>query len=201
MEQLPLQQMKTQKWRIIAVSRGGLIMANEIKKKIPSINIDFLLSAPIMTPVNDECEIARVSELEEIIIHEELVSAFDIQYDYIYAEARRKHDEKILSQTYKFRKGEKFTLKENETVLLIDEASESATKFLVAIKTILKMSPKAIYVAAPILPIEVIDSIDPLVDQILYIDDIENFTQTSCYYEEFEEVKDDTISGILGLEI
>ena len=39
-----------------------------------------------------------------------------------------------------------------KTVLLLDEGAESGYKLLCALKTILAMNPKAVYMAVPVLP-------------------------------------------------
>ena len=107
---IPMQTLKDENWKIIAVSKGGLSLANYIRGNLKN-RIDFLFSEPIMAPNNDECEVARVSESEEIVINENLVSSFEIKYDYIYGEAHRKHEEKILSSIYRYRKGSHFLVK------------------------------------------------------------------------------------------
>ena len=121
---IPMTRLKEESWKIIAVSRAGLEVASLIKGKLDN-EIDYLFSQAIMAPNNDECEIARVSETEEIVINEKLVSSFEIQYDYIYGEAHRKHEEKILSYVYQYRKGRHFLSVENEVILLVDDGSET----------------------------------------------------------------------------
>ena len=64
---IPMQRFKDENWKLVAVSHGGLELANQIRAKL-SNDINFLFSESIMAPNNDECEIARVSETEEIVI-------------------------------------------------------------------------------------------------------------------------------------
>ena len=58
MEVLPLKEMKKDKWLIIALSRGGFVIANEIAKRT-KLSIDFLFNEAIAAPLNSECEIAQ----------------------------------------------------------------------------------------------------------------------------------------------
>jgi putative phosphoribosyl transferase len=74
-ELLSMEQMKSESWNLIAVSSGGLVIASEINKRL-KLPIDFIFSAGITAPQNPECELARVSETEEIVIHQALVDAF-----------------------------------------------------------------------------------------------------------------------------
>lgn len=194
---IPMQRFKDESWKMVAVSRGGLELASYIKGKLPN-SIGFLFSEAIMAPNNDECEIARVSEGEEIVINEKLVSAFEIKYDYIYGEAHRKHEEKILSHIYKYRKGRHFSSMENEVVLLVDEGSETGSKFMTALKTILAQKPKAVYIAVPVIPSDVLESLEPLADDIFFLYNIDDYVETFLYYKEFEDISEEKIEKLLG---
>ena len=193
---IDMQKFKDEQWDIVAVSKGGLALGSFIRGKLNN-SLDFLFSEAILAPNNPECEVARVSEREEIVINEQLVAAFDIKYDYIYGEAHRKHEEEILSYIYQYRKGRHFSSMENKVVLLVDEGSETGSKFMTALKTILAQKPKAVYIAVAVLPTDVLELLEPFVDDIFFLYDIDDFVETSLYYEEFEEIKDETIEKLL----
>lgn len=191
-----MQRLKEENWKIIAVSKGGLELASYLRGRYPN-EIDFLFTEPIFAPNNDECEIARVSESEEIVIHEKLVDAFDIKYDYIYGEAHRKHEEKILSSIYKYRKGRRFVNVKGEFVLLVDEGSETGSKFVTALKTILAQKPKAVYIAVPVLPSDVLELLEPFCDDVYCLYDIEDYVETPLYYEELDKISEEKIEKYL----
>lgn len=197
MDVIPMQKLKEEQWKLVAVSRGGLELAYHIRGKYKN-GIDFLFSEAIVAPNNHECEIARVCEGEEIVINENLVTAFGIKYDYIYGEAHRKHEEKILSYIYQYRKGRPFGSVENKIVMLVDEGSETGLKFLTALKAILAMKPKAIYITSPVIPTDVLEFLEPFADSIFYLHKIDDYVETSLYYEELERIEEERIEKILG---
>lgn len=197
MDVIPMQRLKDESWKIVAISRGGLELAYLLRKKLPNA-LDFLFSEPILAPNNDDCEIARVSEREEIVIHEQLVNTFGIQYDYIYGEAQRKHEEQILSYVYQYRKGRPFASMKDEIVLLVDEGSETGLRLMTAVKTILAMKPKAVYIAVPVLPSDTIDLLEPFADDVYFLHDIDDYVETALYYEELERVDEEKIEKYLG---
>ncbi len=196
-EVIPMQRLKDESWKMIAVSKGGLELAHLIRNKLPNV-LDFLFSEPIMAPNNDSCEVARVSEKEEIVINENLVASFEIGYDYIYGEAHRKHEEQILSQIYQYRKGRPFSSVKDEVILLVDEGSETGFKFMTALKTILTMGPKAVYIAVAVLPSDTLELLEPYADDIFFLYDIDDYVETSLYYEELPRVQEDKIEKYLG---
>lgn len=193
---IPMQKLKEESWKIVAVSKGGLVLSGYIRGKLKN-NINILFSESVLAPNNNECEIARVSESEEIVINENLVASFEIKYDYIYGEAHRKHEEKVLSSIYKYRKGRAFSSMKGEVVLLTDDGSETGMKLMLALKTILTQKPKAIYIAVPVLPSDVLEMLEPYSDDIFFLHDIDDYVQTSLYYEELEKVDDQTIEKLL----
>jgi putative phosphoribosyl transferase len=193
---IPTQKLKDEQWNIIAVSKGGLELASYLGNKKDN-RLDFLFSAPILAPNNEECEVARVSETEEIVINEKLVASFNIQYDYIYGEARRKHEEKILSYIYQYRKGRHFSSMKDQIVLLVDDGSESGAKFMTALKTVLVQKPKIVYIAVPVIPADVLELLEPFADEIFFLYDIDDYVETSLYYKELEKVDEDKIEKLL----
>ncbi len=198
-EILPMQRIKEEEWIYVAVSPGGLEIAQTIKGNLKN-TIDFLFSESILAPLNPECEIARVSENEDIVIIDELVRSFNIQYDYIYGEAHRKHEEKILGYIYKYRKGRPFVDVSRKIVLLLDEGSETGMKLTTAVKSVMSMKPKAVYIAAPILPTTVIETLEPYADAIFFVHNIDDYVKTRLYYKELPEVAEEKIEKILGEE-
>ncbi|WP_457749817.1 phosphoribosyltransferase [Sulfurimonas sp.] len=197
---IPLQQLKEEAWNIVAVSKGGLELASYIKGKLKN-NLEILFLEAVMAPNNSECEVARVSETEEIVLNEELINSFEIQYDYIYGEAHRKHEEDILSYIYKYRKGKPFPNMNNQVVMLVDEGSETGSKFMTALKTILAQKPKAVYIAAPVLPSDVLELLETFVDDIFFLYDIDDYVETALYYENLEIINDEKIEEILSKDL
>jgi Cu+-exporting ATPase len=92
---------------------------------------------------------------------------------------------------------ENLTKKKIEVVMLIDEGSETGSRFITALKTILAQKPKAIYIAVPVLPRDVLEQLEPFVDDIFFLYDIDDFAETSLYYESLEKVEDTEIEKLL----
>jgi len=193
---LPIERIRTEKWKIVAVSAGGLKIASAIAARAGTC-VDILFSEAIYAPNNPDCELGRVSETEEIVVHEELVNAFDVQYDYIYGEAHRKHEEKILASIYQFRKGAQFPNLKDEHVLLIDDGCESGMKLMTGIKTAMNMDAKAVFIAIPVAPKSVAEALNQIVDEAYFVHEINDYVKTYCYYKDFKTVTDDEIDEIL----
>jgi len=84
-----------------------------------------------------------------------------------------------------------------KNILLIDEGSETGLKLMCAIKTAFAQKAKAVYIAAPIMPSSVVEGLDPIVDGVFCLQEIEDYIDTGYYYQEFETVDEETIETIL----
>jgi len=194
-EILPVSEMKKGQWIIVAVSSGGFELGLNLAESL-KLDIEFLFNEAIVSPVNPECEVARVSETEEIVIHEVLVRSFNIQNDYIFGQAKRMYEDKILPDIYRFRKDSSFCSLKERNVLLIDEGSETGMKLMVGIKSALEIKAKAIYVVAPVLPDDIADNINQLVDDVFCIHEVKDYLLTSSYYDAFEAVDDEKLETL-----
>jgi len=79
LEILPKETAKSEDWVLLCVSSGSVpiveIIANELE-----LGYDLLFVEPIFAPNNDECQVAMVSEKEEIVIHYNLIESFGMLY-------------------------------------------------------------------------------------------------------------------------
>jgi len=195
-DMLPRDQVKAESWQIVALSFGATLVASEITRRYKQ-PLHYLFTASITAPNNSECVLAKVSETEEMVIHDNLVDSFGIQYDYIYGEANRKHEEKILSNIYKYRQGEPFENMHDQVVLLIDQGCDTGLTFLVAVKSILAMKPKAVYIGVPCISSDILEELEPMVDHIFYLYEIKEYIETDVYYEKFDPVEPKVIEALL----
>jgi putative phosphoribosyl transferase len=163
-----------------------------------NLNYDLLFCEPIYAPNNKECIIGMVSETEEIVLNNALVNSFEINLDFIYAEAHRQYEEKILPKVYKYRKGDLIGSLKNKSVLLIDEGCETGMTTMTAIKTIINAKAKSVSYATPILSYDVADSLEIVTDEIFSVRIIENFVDVEFYYKMLNELDTESVLEIIS---
>ncbi len=189
---LPINKMKLEDWTVIASSYNGYpiaeIIANELNAKL-----DIMFSRKIFSPNNDECEIAIVTETEEVVIHEELVKAFEISLDFVFSKSRYIFDNELSSCVNKFRKGTKLKDLENKNVLLIDEGLNTSLTMMACIKTAIHLGAKSVSVAIPILPTASISTIESIADDLYYVKNLDHFISIDFYYDELEMLTYDDV--------
>ena len=70
-------------------------------------------------------------------------------------------------------------------------------KFMTALKAILAQKPKAVYIAVPVIPSDVLELLEPYADDVFFLHDIDDYVETSLYFEELEDIDDETIEKLL----
>lgn len=195
LEILPIDSIKLEEWTVIACSYGGFEIAKIVADSLDA-EFDIMFNEKIYAPQNDECEIAVVTELEEVLIHEELVKAFDINLDSIYTMSKEIYKEKIKPVAYRFRNGEKFQNLAFKNVLIVDEDINVGLVMMACIKTIINQKVKSISVATPILSTASIKAIDSITDDLYYIKSLDHFIEAEYYYDTFEEITYEDINRI-----
>jgi len=193
---LPLVVLSNNETVIIAVSEGGVYFADKIAKKIHG-KMDVLLTEGIYAPNNPELAVAMISETEEVVIHKALTDAFDIKEDFLYSEAQRKYDEEILSNVYKYRKGQALVPLEGKYVVLTDECIETGLTMMVALKSVIARGAKNIYIATPILDKEVYKNLLTVCDGVFCPHKIQDYISIEYYYNNFEALSFNEIDTIL----
>jgi putative phosphoribosyl transferase len=156
-----------------------------------------MFSHKIEAPNNEECEIAIVTESEEVVIHEELVKAFDISLDYVFSKSRNVYENEVLKYIQKYRKGEKLANLHNKNVLLVDEGLNTSLTMMACIKTAINLKAKSVSVAVPILPTVSAPIIESIADDLYYVKKLDHFVSIDFYYEELEEITFETIKEII----
>jgi len=183
---IPLGVFESENVVVVAVSEGGVIIASQIAKYLKA-KLEIFLCEAIKAPNNPELTIAMVGESEEIVMHHILVESFGIDEDYIYSQAKRVHDEQIISYLYKYRKGDAIQNLKGRDVLLVDEGVESGMTMMVAIKTMLTMNIRSLHVATPILSFEVYDGLLELCDGIFCSHVVQDYISIEYYYRNLEK--------------
>ncbi len=184
---LPINKMKLEEWTVISTSYGGYPIAKIIAAEL-NAKLDVMFSRKIYAPNNEECEVAIVTETEEVVIHEELVKAFSINLDFVFSRSRYIFENDLSNCVNKFRRGKRLESFKNKNVLLIDEGLNTSLTMMACIKTAINLGAKSVSVAVPILPTASINTIESIADDLYFVKNLDHFIDIEFYYDELEEI-------------
>lgn len=194
---LPINKMKLEEWLVLSTSYGGFPVAQVIAKELQG-DCDVIFSRKILSPNNEDCEIAIVTETEEVVIHEELVKAFDINLDFIFSKSRNIYENELSKLVFKYRKGKKLNSFANKNILLVDEGLNTSLTMMACIKTAINLGAKSVSVAVPILPKVSVSMIESIADDLYYVEGLNHFIDISFYYDELDEIEYDDLIKIMN---
>ncbi len=195
-EVLPSTKAQDENWLIVAISLNAIKMAEVVANKL-QLEYDILFFEHIFAPNNSHNPIAMVSELEEIVMNENLIESFDIHEEYIYGEAHRKYEEKILQKVYKYKKGELISSLKDRNILLIDDGCETGLTALTAIKTAIAAKAHNVFFSVPVIPANLESSLETSTDGIYTLYHIANFVDTDFYFKNKDNASSEEIKNIL----
>ncbi len=181
---------------VIAISDGAVPIADRVARALEA-PMDIFLSAAIPAPQNPELPIAMVSETQTMVMHRALIDAFGIDEDYVYAEGERRYEDEVLSHVYRYRHGEPIRPVKGRAVILVDECVETGITTLVAIKSMIEMEAKNVYLAVPVLDKAVYENLIPVCDGVYCPHTIRDYISIEYYYENLEKPTFEAIERIL----
>jgi len=185
---LPTEDMKKEQWIILAISAGGVPIALDLAKKL-NAKFDYLFTKKIFTKNNNECEIAIITETQDIVVHEELLKSFSLDLENIYDESKDMYLTDIQEYKAKYRDGLDIINLANSNVLLVDEGLNTGLTMMACIKSVISKQAKSICVAVPVLPEVTINDIETIADDLYYVQAPAHFVSIDFYYEKLEQIE------------
>lgn len=195
-EILPNQKLEKENFLLLCLSLEGVGLCDALASKL-GLDYELFFSAGIQAPNNPECQIACVSESEEIVLDEALINSFEITQDYVFGQAKRVYEEKILKQVYKYRKGNALSFVSGRNILLVNDGCEVGAKLAVAAKSMASLGANNVILACAVMPESLVASVSGYLDEIYCVDKIESFVSTDFYYKNKLEYLEADILRIL----
>lgn len=196
LEILPRNELKANNFLILCLNIKSVIMCDFVARGL-DLGYEILFSEDIKTPNNDECDIACVSESEDVVINEALRVSFEITKDYIYGRAKKLYEEKILKNVYKYRKGGLLSPLKDRNILLITDSCETGARLAVATKSLTNMGAKSVILGIALMPSDMAEYANTIVDDVYCAFKIDGFVSTDFYYEKILENDENAILKIL----
>ena len=184
---LPISSMQLEKWVVLAISPGAIQIASTIAKVLGA-KLDYLFTHKIFTSKNQECEIAIVTETQEVVIHEELMRSFNLDIQTIYRESNEKYDTILKQYKKQYRQNKDIASMQDANVLLVDEGLNTGLTMMACIKSVINAKAKSICVAVPVLPEVTINDIETIADDLYYVSAPAHFVSIDFYYENLENI-------------
>jgi len=184
---------KDEKIIILAIPRGGVVVGEEIAKKMKS-PLDVIISKKITPPSSPEYAIGAIthdgtiykSQNWDRFSHE---PNFDDEINKKRLEVKRRLEEYRGNTDYKF---------DNDTVVLVDDGIATGATVFGLLKWLSVQNISRLILAVPVIPMDTFKKMKPMLDAIIALDIPTEFNAVGEFYEEFEQVIDEEVMTILS---
>ncbi|NGX33583.1 MAG: putative phosphoribosyl transferase [Candidatus Anoxychlamydiales bacterium] len=180
---------------ILALPRGGIILAYEIAKEL-KLPLDLIISQKIGAPFLQELAIGAITEDGESFFDENIISSYEVSEKYIEQETKKKIKE-ATRRVNLYRKNLPPLSLQDKIAILVDDGVATGATMLVTIKSAKARKVKKIIVAVPVIAPDSLRKIEKEVDQVIYLEASQSFGAVGQFYEYFDQIDDKTVIELL----
>lgn len=177
---------------VLAIPRGGVIVARVLSDALHA-DLDVVMAKKIGAPFNPEYAVAAVDPSGEISW-----SSMNLEsmHDYIIEQAQQRKRE-LRESLRLFRRGREMEPVTGRTVFLVDDGLATGLTAMAAARYIRRLEPKEIILAVPVAPVDTLESLRPLVDEIICPLTPRIFHSVGEWYVAFEQIDDQDVVASL----
>lgn len=180
---------------IMALPRGGVVLGVEVAKELHA-PLGLILVRKIGHPSYSEYAIGAVAEGDKPIYNKSEVAKLDDEW---LKEAEiAAHD--LTRRRRKIYFGDDIVQPEmkDKTVIIVDDGIATGCTMEAAIKAVIGSGSKKVIVAVPVASSESISNLEQFADEIVVLDDPNNFLgAVGSHYDSFEPVEDEEAKALL----
>jgi putative phosphoribosyl transferase len=179
---------------ILAIPRGGIIIADVVAKKLSLCGFNIALSKRLRGPYDLENTIGSVFQDGSVYLTDE---SKGFSEEYIHMEIKRQKKE-LERQISFFRISEEIYNFQGKTVILVDDGCYSGSTIMISSKWVRSHEPRKIVLATPVIPKYVFSFLSDNLDKIEYIFKPKKIRTVEQYYYDFSPIKENSIIKILS---
>jgi putative phosphoribosyl transferase len=182
---------------VLAIPRGGLVVGFEVAKAL-SVPLDIVITRKIGAPDNPELAIGAVAEDGTAILDDGLVRMLQVSKGYISEEVEKQKME-IKRRLLRYRGDMPYPILEDREVIVVDDGVATGSTLKAAIMSIRKKRAKTIIVAVPVGPLNTVNELKRIVDNIVCLQTPEPFYAIGEFYDDFEQTEDDEVIKLMEM--
>lgn len=179
---------------LYALPRGGIVVGAAIAQKL-KIPLEIIIARKIGHPLEPEFGIAAISENGHLVKNEEIVATVDQEW---FKDEISRQRERAQEERQKFTGNRPVISAQNRVAVLVDDGVATGLTLLAAIEDLKDQKPAKIIVAVPVIPPDVAQKIQSLVNQLVALEIPAQFAgAVGAYYENFSQVSDEEVIALL----
>jgi len=191
-----LEELKSKDVVVLAIPRGGVIVANEVARALKS-HLDLIIPRKVGAPGNPELAIGAVTQDGAAIIDKDTVRMLGVSEKYLEDEVKSQVEE-VTRRMKKYRGERPYPKLKDKFVVIVDDGVATGYTMKAAIRSVRRERPASVWVAVPVGPPESIEELSKEADRVVCLRMPEPFFAIGQFYESFDQIEDEELLQILG---
>jgi len=181
---------------VLALPRGGVAIGYQLSLEL-HLPLDVFITRKIGLPENPEYALGAISETGNIYLNPDAVGEFRLSYKDVQDLVQIQREEIHRRQRLYSRDLHPLSLKDR-CVILVDDGVATGSTFFASVEAIRQESPLLLVAALPVGPVETIEKVKSLVDDLVVLAMPQPFRSVGEHYAEFAQVSDDEVVKYLN---
>jgi len=184
---------------ILALPRGGAPVAAEIATALEA-PLDLVLVRKIGVPFQPELAMGAVIDGQEplVVRNEQVIRMAEINESEFNA-IRDRELEEIERRRKLYLGNRPHPELKGQTVIIVDDGIATGATIRVALRAIRMRKPRKLILAVPVAPTQSLDELRTEADEIVCLEDYDDFGAIGLYYSDFRQISDAEVIKLLAL--
>jgi predicted phosphoribosyltransferase len=183
---------------VLALPRGGVPVAAEIARALGA-PLDLIIVRKIGAPWQPELAIGAIADgtPPEIVRNENIIQELGIDEKTIAREAAEQQAE-IERRRAAYLQGREPQALAGRTAIVVDDGIATGATMRAALLAVRRRAPAHLVLAVPVAPVQTVDALRPLVDELVCLGTPEPFYAIGAHYADFHQVADSEVTAALA---
>lgn len=181
---------------VLAVPRGGVVVGAEVARRLDA-PLDLVVAHKLGAPGQPELAIGAIVCPGDIrVLDDRAIGILRVPASYLEDETNRQLIE--ANRRLEFLRGDlPAPAVRGRQVILVDDGIATGSTLRAAIEAIRRQEPAAVVVAVPVAPLQALESLEGVVDEIACVLAPDPFYAVGNWYSDFDQVSDEEVWHLL----
>ncbi|HEY4223066.1 MAG TPA: phosphoribosyltransferase family protein [Myxococcota bacterium] len=180
---------------VLGIPRGGAVVAAHVARRLDA-RLDVWIARKIGAPGNPELGIGAVGEGGALVVDPGLCAVLGIDAPTLLALAEQQRTA-VAERVTLLRRGVAPPQIRGRVVILVDDGIATGVTVRAAIHDMQARGALRVVVATPVGAVATLDRLEAECDEVVALLRVANLGAVGRYYDEFEQVSDDTVAELL----